>query len=134
MNGVVNPPLPLSSATATSDASAVKTVLSLSYLYNNAKKVLERVPLYAPDVTVTASPGAYVLRVCPDTVNQTDCHNSGMIFSREVTGISQMSASQTFGYTYPATLMFVSTAPGTATFTVKVGNQSYVLKQDFGSN
>ena len=134
VNGVVNPPLPLSSATATSDASAVKTVLSLSYLYNNAKKVLERVPLYAPDVTVTASPGAYVLRVCPDTVNQTDCHNSGMIFSREVTGISQMSASQTFGYTYPATLMFVSTAPGTATFTVKVGNQSYVLKQDFGSN
>ena len=134
VNGVTNPSLPLSSASATSDASAIKTVLTLSYLYNNAKNVLERVPLYAPDVTVTASPGAYVLRVCPDTVNQTDCHNSGMIFSKEVTGTSQMSTSQTFGYTFPATLMFVSTVAGPATFTVTVGNQSYVVKQNFGSN
>jgi len=134
VGGVTNPALPLSTATSTSDASAVKTVLSLSYLYNNAKNVLQRVPLYAPDVTVTASPGAYVLRVCPDTVNQTDCHNSGMVFSHEVTGTAQMATSQTFGYTYPATLMFVSTVPGPATFTVTVGNQSYVVKQNFGSN
>lgn len=134
VGGVVNPPLPLSTSTSTSDAAAVKTVLSVSYLYNNAKSTLQRVPLYAPDVTVTASPGAYVLRVCPDTVNQTDCHNSGMVFSHEVTGTSQMATSQTFGYTYPATLMFASTVAGEATFTVKVGNQSYVVKQNFGSN
>jgi hypothetical protein len=57
-----------------------------------------------------------------------------MIFSHEVTGASQMNKSQTFGYTYPATLMFASTVAGPATFTVKVGNQSYVIKQNFGSN
>jgi len=134
VNGVVNPSLPLSTNTSVSDVAAVKTVLSLSYLYNNAKNVLQRVPLYAPDVTVTASPGAYVLRVCPDSVNEADCHKSGMIFSREVTGLSQMSNSETFGYTYPATLMFASSVAGPATFTVTVGNQSYVVKQNFGTN
>jgi len=134
VNGVVDPALPLSTATSTSDAATVKTVLSISYLYNNAKSTLQRVPLYAPDVTVTASPGAYVLRVCPDTVNQADCHASGMVFSHEVTGTSQMFSSQTFGYTFPATLIFASSDAGPATFTVKVGNQSYVIKQNFGTN
>jgi len=134
VNGVVDPALPLSTATSTSDAATVKTVLSISYLYNNAKSTLQRVPLYAPDVTVTASPGAYVLRVCPDTVNQADCHASGMVFSHEVTGTSQMFSSQTFGYTFPATLIFASSVAGPATFTVKVGNQSYVIKQNFGTN
>ena len=45
-----------------------------------------------------------------------------------------MSNSETFGYTYPATLMFASSVAGPATFTVTVGNQSYVVKQNFGTN
>jgi len=133
VNGVVNPALPLATS-AVADSAIVKTVLNISYLYNAAKDALSRVPLYAPDVQVSASPGAYVLRVCPDTVNATDCLASGMLFSSEITSTSQMHITQTFGYTFPATLIFASTKAGPATFTVKVGGQSYVLKQTFASN
>ena len=133
VGGVVNPALPLSSATAVPETGNVKTTLNISYLYNNAKSTLERVPLYAPDVKVTASPGAYVLRVCPDTVNLADCHASGMIFSKEVTSTNQMFQTQTFGYVFPPTLMFASSVPGVATFTMTVGNQTYTIKQEFAA-
>ena len=133
VNGVVNPALPLAT-TVVGDPAIVKTVLTVSYLYNAAKDALSRVPLYAPDVQVTASPGAYVLRVCPDTVNQADCNASGMKFAREIISTSQMRTTQTFGYTFPATLIFASTKAGPATFTVKVGGQSYALKQTFAAN
>ena len=133
VGGVVNPPLPISSATSVPLTGNVKTTLNVSYLYNKAKKTLERVPLYAPDVKITASPGAYVLRVCPDTVNLDDCHASGMIFAKEVTSTSQMFQTQTFGYVFPPTLMFASSVPGVATFTMTVGNQTYAIKQEFAA-
>ena len=133
VGGVVNPPLPISSATSVPLTGNVKTTLNVSYLYNNAKKTLERIPLYAPDVKITASPGAYVLRVCPDTVNLEDCHASGMIFAKEVTSTNQMFQTQTFGYVFPPTLMFASSVPGVATFTMTVGNQTYTIKQEFAA-
>jgi hypothetical protein len=133
VGGVVNPPLPISSATSVPLNGNVKTTLNVSYLYNNAKKTLERVPLYAPDVKISASPGAYVLRVCPDTVNLDDCHASGMMFSKEVTSTDQMFTTQTFGYVFPPTLMFASSVPGLATFTMTVGNKTYTITQEFAA-
>lgn len=133
VGGVTNPPLPTASATTMPENGYVKTTLNVSYLYNNAKKSLERVPLYAPDVKITASPGAYVLRVCPDTVNLADCHASGMLFAKEIKGTNQMFETQTFGYVFPPTLMFASSVPGIATFTMTIGNQTYTIKQEFSA-
>jgi hypothetical protein len=96
-----------------------------------------KVQLYAPDVTITASDGGYVARVCPDGANKKDCDLAGLQYASDIKSISQMKKSLTTTYTYnpilkiPMTFIFTGEKAGSVTFTVNTGGQKYEIKQSF---
>jgi hypothetical protein len=136
VGGALNPPITNSSAGVTS-ASTITSTLFFPYLFNSNKDPLMKVQLYAPDVTITASDGGYVARVCPDGANKKDCDLAGLQYASDIKSISQMKKSLTTTYTYnpilkiPMTFIFTGEKAGSVTFTVNTGGQKYEIKQSF---
>jgi hypothetical protein len=87
--------------------------------------------IYAPEVTVTASDGGRVLRTCPDAVQTDVCRTAKLPLRSEITDASQMKVKETFGYQNMSQLIFTSTKPGIATFTIDIGHQQYTVTQAF---
>jgi hypothetical protein len=155
---VKNPALPVAGSAAapgdaTFQASAITATLDLSYLMNGNPDVTcfrvldakhpqrvkklsanckEAVPLYAPDVVVTANNGGKVLRVCPDTNASGVCSAAQLPRSWDITSVAQMKSSQTFGWQYYSQLLLTATQPGKTTFTVTVGkNRPITIAQSY---
>ena len=158
VDNVKNPALPVAGSPAAGDgasfaASVVTATLDLTYLMNGnpdvtcfivtnpkyprrVKKVSpnckEAVPLYAPDVVVTATNGGKVAKVCPDSNTQQVCEAARLPRSWDFTSTSQMSNSVTFGWQYYSQLMFTATQPGKTTFSVTIGkNKPIVVSQTY---
>ena len=87
--------------------------------------------IYAPEVTVTATDGGRVLRTCPDAVLTDICRVAKLPLRTEIKDVSQMKTSETFGYQNMSQLIFTSTKPGVATFTIEIGHQQYSVSQEF---
>jgi len=87
--------------------------------------------IYAPEVTVTATDGGRVLRTCPDAVATDVCRTAKLPLRSEITDVSQMKVKETFGYQNMSQLVFTSTKPGTASFTIEIGHQQYTVTQAF---
>ena len=136
VGGATNPPIP-SSAAEVAPASSITSTLFYPYLFNANKDPLMRVQLYAPDVTISASEGGFVARVCPDGANKRDCDLAGLKYASEIKSTSQMKKTLTTTYTYnptlkiPMSFIFTSSKPGAVTFTVLTGGQKYEIKQTF---
>ena len=87
--------------------------------------------IYAPEVTVTATDGGRVLRTCPDSLAIVTCRTAKLPLRTEITDSSMMKVKESFGYQNMSQLVFTSTKPGFATFTIKVGNQEFSVTQEF---
>jgi hypothetical protein len=92
---------------------------------------MERSVLYAPDVTVTATNGGKVLRVCPDSNGAEVCKAAKLPTAWDITDVSQMKDSEVFGFQYLSELLFTATRPGRTIFTVHVGGEDYDIYQSF---
>ena len=136
VGGAVNPPIP-NSETGVVPASTITSTLFYPYLFNINKDPLMKVQLYAPDVTITASEGGYVARVCPDGANRKDCDLAGLQYASEIKSTSQMKKTLTSTYTYnpilkiPMSFIFTADKAGSVIFTVSTGGQKYEIKQNF---
>ena len=155
-NGVKNPSLPVDTNGEVSggpdfQSTTVRALLDIKPLYNsnpdkicfikldakNPKKVRrlpnckERSVLYSPDVTVTATNGGRVLRVCPDTNGPEVCTAARLPMAWDITDASQMKTSETFGFQYLSELLFTATKPGRTVFTIRVGNQDFEVYQSY---
>lgn len=92
---------------------------------------MERSVLYAPDVTVTATNGGKVLRVCPDSNGAAVCKAAGLPTAWDITDVSQMKDEEVFGFQYLSELLFTATRPGRTIFTIHVGGEDYDVYQNF---
>ena len=90
-----------------------------------------KLEIYGPEVTVTASDGGRVLRTCPDTVPTDICRVAKLPLRSEITDVSQMKTKESFAYQNMSQLVFTSTKPGMATFTVSIGHQDFTINQEF---
>jgi hypothetical protein len=87
--------------------------------------------IYAPEVTVTATDGGRVLRTCPDAVPTDICRVAKLPLRTDIKDVSQMKTTESFGYQNMSQLVFTSTKPGFATFTIDIGHQKYTVTQEF---
>jgi|GEM_PF-3461553 len=87
--------------------------------------------IYGPEVTVTATDGGRVLRTCPDAVPTDICRVAKLPLRTDIKDISQMKVTESFGYQNMSQLIFTSTKPGFATFTIEIGHQKYSVTQEF---
>ncbi len=87
--------------------------------------------IYAPEVTITATDGGRVLRTCPDSVTLAICRTAKLPLRTDITDISMMKVKETFGYQNMSQLIFTSTKPGFATFTIEIGNKQFSVTQEF---
>jgi hypothetical protein len=87
--------------------------------------------IYAPEVTITASEGGRVLRTCPDAVSTDVCRTAKLPLRSEITDVSQMKVKESFGYQNMSQLIFTSTKPGMASFTIDIGHQQFTVNQEF---
>jgi hypothetical protein len=87
--------------------------------------------IYAPEVTVTATDGGRVLRTCPDAVPTDICRVAKLPLRTDIKDVSQMKTTESFGYQNMSQLIFTSTKPGFATFTIDIGHQKYTVTQEF---
>ena len=87
--------------------------------------------IYAPEVTVTATDGGRVLRTCPDAVPTDICRVAKLPLRSDIKDVSQMKTTESFGYQNMSQLIFTSTKPGFATFTIDIGHQQYSVTQEF---
>jgi hypothetical protein len=87
--------------------------------------------IYAPEVTITASEGGRVLRTCPDAVSTDVCRTAKLPLRSEITDVSQMKVKESFGYQNMSQLIFTSTKPGMASFTIDIGHQQFTVAQEF---
>ena len=90
-----------------------------------------RQEINAPNVTVTASEGGRVLRTCPDTVDISVCRVAQLPLTDELSDVSEMFTSQTFGYQNMSQLVFTSTKPGLISFTIDIGHHQFTILQNF---
>jgi hypothetical protein len=87
--------------------------------------------IYGPEVTVTATDGGRVLRTCPDAVPTDICRVAKLPLRADIKDVSQMKTTESFGYQNMSQLVFTSTKPGFATFTIDIGHQKYTVTQEF---
>jgi hypothetical protein len=87
--------------------------------------------IYGPEVTVTATDGGRVLRTCPDAVPTDICRVAKLPLRADIKDVSQMKTTESFGYQNMSQLIFTSTKPGLATFTIDIGHQKYTVSQEF---
>lgn len=92
---------------------------------------MERSVLYAPDVTVTATNGGKVLRVCPDSNGAAVCQAARLPMAWDIKDVSQMKDKEVFGFQYLSELLFTATRPGRTIFTIRVGGEDYEIYQNF---
>lgn len=94
---------------------------------------MERAVLYAPDVTLTATNGGKVLRVCPETNGLAVCKAARLPLASDIKDVSQMKDKEVFGFQYLSELLFTATRPGRTIFTIHVGGEDYDIYQNFST-
>lgn len=95
---------------------------------------MERSVLYAPDVTVSATNGGKVLRVCPSSNGLAVCTAARLPLAADIKDVSQMKDKEVFGFQYLSELLFTATRPGRTIFTIHVGGVDYDVYQNFSTN